>query len=1042
VQPVAVKPEDSKDEVPMDEDIHVLSPFEVTTAKDVGFASTSSLAGGRLATDLKDTPVAYSVINKEMIDTLGLTDLTQAAEWTTNTFKFADGSGGGDTFNITTPITVRGVSNISQLRQRNFFIYFSENDAYNIERYDFGRGPNQILFGNGTVGGTQITMTKRARVDKQFGSVEAGYGSWANQRYVIDVNEPLGKKSAFRLSTLWADREGWRDNEMEMRKAAFLTTTFKLTKTTDLRVEGEIGRIERRIPDAKLTEKFAGWNGTYNAGYLAATPSNSTALGIDRRGGNYYVYSPDSGQDAIFGLSNWAMTRGAGDTVTTPAGNYFQVGSTSWNQTNATILNAIDVVPDRFDRALENSYFNIPSRSFTNSPSTPTITSDFKDLQINLDQRVGDTLFFQLGADFNRVENDINRVESDLTTTYIDINPTLPGGATNPNYLKPYGDGKYWFSNKDSHVKSVRAGVAYKLDLQNWGNYNFGIMGGLTNQVNKTRNRVLVADTGTLQFVDRRQWANTDNALRRRYYWNGSRNYDVPPTTLTYYNSVTGAATTVNTVWVPAAGGTDSTNNMNDAIADYNYLTFSSQAKFFKDRLVITAAARYDDSKQVVHYLKRIGDFGSDWDGQTLYWREDAPDDWATLVAARPRTTGSTGIGENAGVAGVRYGDDYNPPPIVSKVWTPSTGAALHLSDWFTVFGNYAKAISFNAAAAPDVYSRLLPAVEGKGTDFGVRFIFLDNRINFSVTRYHNEEYGNYIDPTSTTNNINALYTSNDLGDKTANGNSSLASSPISTVVRDTRTRISEGLEFELITQVTQGWRVSANLGLPQVTEREVAPMTRAYIAANADRFKQIVVLAGGSFDATGAALLPVGYKSDGETEGHETLKAVNAYNTLYMNANSLVTGSRKATGSADSLNVFTDYTIQAGMLKNLKFGAGINYRGRRVVGYKGADTIATSATTAADDPSVDGYSPLYAPGYSLVTATLGYKWKISRRYSLDLNLRVSNLLNNDKVMYTDGTLVLRPKDGDFTSPARQLTYAPYAYQTPRNYSLTAKLNF
>ena len=37
----------------------VLSPFVISTGRDSGFVAASSLAGGRLAGDLKDTPVAY-----------------------------------------------------------------------------------------------------------------------------------------------------------------------------------------------------------------------------------------------------------------------------------------------------------------------------------------------------------------------------------------------------------------------------------------------------------------------------------------------------------------------------------------------------------------------------------------------------------------------------------------------------------------------------------------------------------------------------------------------------------------------------------------------------------------------------------------------------------------------------------------------------------------------------------------------------------------------------------------------------------------------
>ena len=43
---------------PAKEEAVLLSPFTVTTDRDVGFVAASSLAGGRLATDLADTPVA------------------------------------------------------------------------------------------------------------------------------------------------------------------------------------------------------------------------------------------------------------------------------------------------------------------------------------------------------------------------------------------------------------------------------------------------------------------------------------------------------------------------------------------------------------------------------------------------------------------------------------------------------------------------------------------------------------------------------------------------------------------------------------------------------------------------------------------------------------------------------------------------------------------------------------------------------------------------------------------------------------------------
>ena len=90
---------------PRAEDAVQLTPFTVNTDRDTGFAAASALAGGRLATDLRDTPAAYSVINREFIEALNLTDLMDAQNWSPGaTFQSDIG-----TFNFTT-FTVRYTS--------------------------------------------------------------------------------------------------------------------------------------------------------------------------------------------------------------------------------------------------------------------------------------------------------------------------------------------------------------------------------------------------------------------------------------------------------------------------------------------------------------------------------------------------------------------------------------------------------------------------------------------------------------------------------------------------------------------------------------------------------------------------------------------------------------------------------------------------------------------------------------------------------------------------------------------------------------------
>ncbi|MES2692036.1 MAG: TonB-dependent receptor plug domain-containing protein, partial [Verrucomicrobiota bacterium] len=117
-----------------------LSPLTVNTTRDNGFVAASSLAGGRLATDLADTPAAYSVLTREFIEALNITNLATAIEWTVNTNANNDNGAlqGSQVNNLVT--TSRGVT--AGTPQRNFFPFGVNFDSYNLDRFDFSRGPN------------------------------------------------------------------------------------------------------------------------------------------------------------------------------------------------------------------------------------------------------------------------------------------------------------------------------------------------------------------------------------------------------------------------------------------------------------------------------------------------------------------------------------------------------------------------------------------------------------------------------------------------------------------------------------------------------------------------------------------------------------------------------------------------------------------------------------------------------------------------------------------------------------------------------------
>src|ERR1041384_6995206 len=59
-----------------------LTPFEVSTTKDVGYAAGNTLSGGRVDTPLEITPGSISVMTKEFMDDFNITNINDAGAWT------------------------------------------------------------------------------------------------------------------------------------------------------------------------------------------------------------------------------------------------------------------------------------------------------------------------------------------------------------------------------------------------------------------------------------------------------------------------------------------------------------------------------------------------------------------------------------------------------------------------------------------------------------------------------------------------------------------------------------------------------------------------------------------------------------------------------------------------------------------------------------------------------------------------------------------------------------------------------------------------
>ena len=183
-----------------EEEVYTLSPFEVTTDDNVGYLATSSLAGTRLKTDLRDVGSAISVITAEFLQDTGATDNESLLMYTTsgevggiigNYTGVGNNPNLSEDSNFTNPSTntrVRGLTSADNTR--NYFLTSIPWDGYNVDRVDMQRGANSILFGLGSPAGIINTGLDSANfIDS--GEVELRLGQHGTTRGTFNINKTI-----------------------------------------------------------------------------------------------------------------------------------------------------------------------------------------------------------------------------------------------------------------------------------------------------------------------------------------------------------------------------------------------------------------------------------------------------------------------------------------------------------------------------------------------------------------------------------------------------------------------------------------------------------------------------------------------------------------------------------------------------------------------------------------------------------------------------------------------------------------------------------
>ncbi|HEY0943914.1 MAG TPA: TonB-dependent receptor, partial [Opitutaceae bacterium] len=570
-----------------------LSPFEVNTDRDTGYTAASSLAGGRVELPLKFTPAAVSVLTREFLDDIGGTNLRDVTEWAPNVVpEYNKNEAAFGDFNY----FVRGMG--SSFPSRNYFLWYVDSDSYNTERFEFSRGPNGVLFGDGNAGGIVTTWTKRPRFDRPAYTVQARADSYGGWRTTIDLNQPLNDRLALRFNGLAQNLESWRDNSDNKRHGAHLAGIVKLTDRTRLRFEGEWGDGERTLYSSMYFDQASYWDGatTYDGSGTPIPNATATAAGLTRMSTvDYNVFIPALPDLGIQNWSTFYKTTGTGAAIR-PEGR-------------GDIAN----LP------------RLPSREFNNQPVDSLATLDYHTYSGFLEHRFTPDLFIE--AAFNVFSQDRWARNEPLYNTYaVDVNRLLPNGQPNPKFGVPFTDVNPIHHFQGSRVTDYRLLANYRFDIE-----RIALEQRLTVIAGTRKDRYSRITRHLRRINTPTPWTTTQgNILRVRMYWDEPGSYLTDPD------------------GIPAPADWDLGYVRGTYVQErkaIDYLQLSTVSSLFDDRLTLLLGGRHDRLYRTQR--SNQGAFRDPVTGETLLGA--APDKGQPPVIGGKNVTEVSNTSANAG---------------------------------------------------------------------------------------------------------------------------------------------------------------------------------------------------------------------------------------------------------------------------------------------------------------------------------------------------------------------------------------------------------
>src|ERR1700744_4155481 len=165
------------------------------TAQSSGYAGTNALS--KLPTDLQDVPQSVTVLNHNLLQSQGVSSLSDALRNMPGiTIGGAEGGQIGNNINLN-GFTARTDIFMDGFRDRGQYY----RDTFALDSVEVLMGPSSMRFGRGSTGGAINQVSKLPTLTAQTDGT-ASVTSNGLARATLDINDPLSPTSALRIDVM------------------------------------------------------------------------------------------------------------------------------------------------------------------------------------------------------------------------------------------------------------------------------------------------------------------------------------------------------------------------------------------------------------------------------------------------------------------------------------------------------------------------------------------------------------------------------------------------------------------------------------------------------------------------------------------------------------------------------------------------------------------------------------------------------------------------------------------------------------------------